>query len=49
MVFLYHPPYDRNIKREDVFYYEKILLDSGFHFFLCSNFARDTHRHSFTD
>ena len=37
MVFLYHPPYDRNIKRKDVFHYEKILLAFGLHCFLYSN------------
>ena len=43
MVFLYHPLYDRNIKRKDVFHYEKILLAFGLHCFLYSNFTRDTH------
>ena len=49
MVFLYHPLYDRNIKRKDVFHYEKILLAFGLHCFLYSNFTRDTHCYSFTD
>lgn len=49
MVFLYHPPYDRNIKRKDAFHYEKILLAFGLHCFLYSNFTRDTHCYSFTD